>query len=149
MTDCPRCDELREQIRRLESVLRSAARTPARWRLTLIQERLFCALVRAGTLSKEQCWNAMYFDRRDSDLQPELKIVDVVICKLRQKLTPFGVEIETLWGRGYGLDQATREWFRGHGGGDAVRGARDRDQTEQRKHRIGVVHAPKTAQGIG
>lgn len=31
----------------------------------------------------------------------EIKIVDVMVCKLRKKLAPFGVDIETVWGFGY------------------------------------------------
>ncbi|GAA2871795.1 DNA-binding response OmpR family regulator [Aminobacter niigataensis] len=34
---------------------------------------------------------------------PEIKIIDVWICKLRKKLLPLGVKIETVWGRGYRL----------------------------------------------
>jgi two-component system cell cycle response regulator CtrA len=38
--------------------------------------------------------------------EPELKIIDVFICKLRKKLVPAcgGTDyIETMWGRGYML----------------------------------------------
>jgi two-component system cell cycle response regulator CtrA len=37
--------------------------------------------------------------------EPELKIIDVFICKLRKKLHDVGVGhlIETMWGRGYVL----------------------------------------------
>lgn len=33
--------------------------------------------------------------------EPMVKIVDVFICKLRRKLTGSGIEIGTLWGQGY------------------------------------------------
>ncbi len=35
--------------------------------------------------------------------EPEIKIVDVFVCKLRKKLTSAGFEtpIETVWGQGY------------------------------------------------
>ncbi|MER9912667.1 winged helix-turn-helix domain-containing protein [Mesorhizobium sp. M0050] len=35
--------------------------------------------------------------------EPELKIIDVFVCKLRKKLKPLGVEIQTVWGQGYRL----------------------------------------------
>jgi two-component system cell cycle response regulator CtrA len=43
--------------------------------------------------------------------EPEMKIIDVFICKLRKKLQVFGAGhlISTVWGRGYMLrDEASR-----------------------------------------
>jgi two-component system cell cycle response regulator CtrA len=37
------------------------------------------------------------------------KIVDVYICKIRKKLSPMGIEIETSWGKGYLLRDDTKE----------------------------------------
>lgn len=37
------------------------------------------------------------------DREPEIKIIDVWICKLRKKLKPLGVRIDTSWGHGYAL----------------------------------------------
>jgi hypothetical protein len=37
------------------------------------------------------------------------KMVDVVICKLRKKLKPLGINIKTLWGRGYYLNEESRK----------------------------------------
>lgn len=54
------------------------------------------------TITKEQFLNYMY-DGRD---EPELKIIDVFICKLRKKLsiaTGGKNYIETVWGKGYVL----------------------------------------------
>jgi two-component system, cell cycle response regulator CtrA len=56
-------------------------------------------MLRAGkTLSKDELLNHLYGGADD----PELKIIDVMICKLRKKLTAAGVPdfIETVWGRG-------------------------------------------------
>ncbi len=35
--------------------------------------------------------------------EPEVKIIDVLVCKLRKKLAPAGADnvIGTVWGRGY------------------------------------------------
>ncbi|MCW5771836.1 MAG: response regulator transcription factor, partial [Rhodospirillaceae bacterium] len=47
--------------------------------------------------------------------EPELKIIDVFICKLRKKLTQAcGGEnyIHTVWGRGYVLREPTEEDLR-------------------------------------
>jgi two-component system cell cycle response regulator CtrA len=57
--------------------------------------------LRAGsTLTKEMFLNGMYGGMDE----PELKIIDVFICKLRKKLADASggkSYIETIWGRGY------------------------------------------------
>jgi len=37
--------------------------------------------------------------------EPEMKIIDVFVCKLRKKLSQFGEKniISTVWGRGYSI----------------------------------------------
>ena len=63
------------------------------------------ALRKGTTLTKEQFLNHLYGGMDE----PELKIIDVFICKLRKKLaTATGGEsyIETVWGRGYVLREA-------------------------------------------
>jgi two-component system cell cycle response regulator CtrA len=57
------------------------------------------ALRLGAVQSKEQVLNYLYGGRDE----PELKIVDVFICKLRKKLARAGAPdlIETVWGRGY------------------------------------------------
>lgn len=37
------------------------------------------------------------------DDEPEIKIVDVFVCKIRKKFTGLNVAIETVWGTGYRL----------------------------------------------
>lgn len=48
-----------------------------------------------------------------SDDGPDVKIVDVIICKLRRKLVDHGINIETIWGRGYRLDRDSRQLLTG------------------------------------
>ena len=53
-------------------------------------------------LTKEMCLNHLYNGLRE----PEVKIIDVFICKLRKKLAEAagaGSQIETVWGGGYML----------------------------------------------
>jgi len=60
------------------------------------------ALRKGTTLTKEQFLNHLYGGMDE----PELKIIDVFICKLRKKLTTATAGenyIETVWGRGYVL----------------------------------------------
>lgn len=62
------------------------------------------SLRKGTTLTKEMFLNHLYGGMDE----PELKIIDVFICKLRKKLAvavgkPDGHYIETVWGRGYVL----------------------------------------------
>ena len=52
-------------------------------------------------LTKEMCLNHLYNGLKE----PEVKIIDVFICKLRKKLAMAGADnlIGTVWGRGYVL----------------------------------------------
>jgi two-component system cell cycle response regulator CtrA len=61
------------------------------------------SLRKGTTLSKEMFLNHLY---GSVDTEPELKIIDVFICKLRKKLSVAcngERHIETVWGRGYVL----------------------------------------------
>jgi two-component system cell cycle response regulator CtrA len=59
------------------------------------------SLRKGTTLTKEMFLNHLYGGRDE----PEMKIIDVFICKLRKKLAKYATEsyIETVWGRGYML----------------------------------------------
>ena len=64
------------------------------------------SLRKGTTLSKETFLNHLYGDMDE----PDAKIIDVFICKLRKKLASAsgGNEfIETLWSRGYSLSEST------------------------------------------
>ena len=51
--------------------------------------------------SKESLMMAIYRDHQQDEA--EIKIVDVWVCKMRRKLTPFGIAVQTQWGQGYFL----------------------------------------------
>jgi two-component system cell cycle response regulator CtrA len=58
------------------------------------------SLRKNSVLTKEMCLNHLYNGLRE----PEVKIIDVFICKLRKKLAqaaPGASQIETVWGGGY------------------------------------------------
>ena len=67
------------------------------------------ALRIGSTLTKEMFLNQLYGGLDD---EPEAKIIDVFICKLRKKLANAsgGQDyIETIWGRGYTLREPTKQ----------------------------------------
>ena len=66
------------------------------------------ALRKGSTITKEMFLNHLYGGMDE----PEMKIIDVFICKLRKKLTNSsgGAQyIETVWGRGYTIREPSRQ----------------------------------------
>jgi DNA-binding response OmpR family regulator len=76
-------------------------------RFTKRQARIVCALKKAGGryVSRGALMDALYFDRVDDP--PEDKILDIWICKIRQRL--LNHRIETLRGVGWRLLPLTSE----------------------------------------
>ena len=91
--------------------------TPRRWKSTAQRVHLtgkeyqmleLLSLRKGTTLTKEMFLNHLYGGMDE----PELKIIDVFICKLRKKLaaaTNGDNYIETVWGRGYVLRDPAEE----------------------------------------
>lgn len=94
-------DSLRAHITVLEHALGLTFSAPIEYRLTASEQRMLGALMRRALLTKEAALAALYTDSHRDPAEP--KIVDVFICKMRKKLTPFGIEIATAWGQGYRL----------------------------------------------
>lgn len=70
-------------------------------KLTKSEARLVAALVKSGRATKDRLYWSLYGEDIDGGRDP--KIIDVLICKVRNKLTPLGITIETYWGAGYGM----------------------------------------------
>lgn len=103
-----RIEVLEERIRQLEDALAPhSVVARVEWCLTPSEARVFSHLTTRDLASKQSIMLAMYSDR--IDVEPEIKIVDVFVCKMRKKLKPFGIEILTMWGAGYALKD--REQF--------------------------------------
>ena len=66
------------------------------------------AIRKGSTLNKEFFLSHLY----NGVAEPEMKIVDVFVCKLRKKLMQAGLDeayIDTVWGRGYVLREPSQE----------------------------------------
>lgn len=98
-------ETLRERVTQLEADLGMAAEIPPLFMLTAHEARLFGMLLQRETCTKEQLMSALYSLRANDDDEPEIKIIDVYVCKARKKLASFGIEITTIWGRGYMLTE--------------------------------------------
>ena len=76
-------------------------------KLTYSERMLLGLLMRRHRATKDQMMTMLYADRPDEE--PDSKILDVMICKMRKKLSPYGVEIRTIHGAGYELTPTSRE----------------------------------------
>lgn len=100
-------DVLRARVSILEQELGLRNAIPLVFGLTGTESKVLSMLMQRGFASKEQLLIAATNDITGNKA-PEIKIVDVYICKMRKKLEPFGIVIETVWGRGYNLDANNR-----------------------------------------
>lgn len=103
---------LRDQVEHLKFMLAEITTPAPEWlalayrlgvALTQQEARVLGALMRhtRQPVTREALLGAIVWDRGDAD-EPDIKIVDVYICKVRAKLRGKGVgAIETVWGVGY------------------------------------------------
>ena len=107
--------EAREaEIAELKDALRrEGLRTfPGAWRLTPAEGIVFSLLLTRETCTKAEMLRAYTSAKRERDptyIAPEPKIVDVFVCKLRKKIAPLGLTIETIWGQGYRIPRLEAE----------------------------------------
>ncbi len=108
----------RNRIEELESLLGVHVELPPEMRMTPSQTEIFGMLMkREGVCTKEAIYTACYGGRPECD-QPEMKIIDVQICKIRRivkqrcddlEIEP--IEIGTKWGAGYYIDEKNKARF--------------------------------------
>ncbi|MDE1901502.1 MAG: winged helix-turn-helix domain-containing protein [Alphaproteobacteria bacterium] len=102
-------DEAQERIRELEKEKFGIGwMSPGCLKLTPYEERIISALMVRDAASKDNLMAAVYADRFEKE-EPSIKIIDVFVCKLRQKLSRFDISIETIWGRGYKLTPEAKQ----------------------------------------
>ena len=105
-------DMLRAKVDQLEELLGLHFPSPFSFTLTGQEMRVFGVLMKREVATKEMIMQGLYSHRPQDD-EVEIRIVDVFICKIRKKLAPHGVAIETVWGHGYRLTQDTKAKVRG------------------------------------
>src|SRR6185369_172372 len=74
------------------------------FRVTQLQACFIAVLIVRDEVSKETFHHVIEQQRGNPDDETDLKMVDVIMCNLRKKLRPFGIEIETIWSKGYCLN---------------------------------------------
>lgn len=104
-------DELREKVRQLEELLAAGVlRIPREFGLTGTEETILGVLLSHEMGTVDQFLHALYYGRGDDS--PGGNIVNVYICRLRKKLGEYGIEIKTVWGRGYSLTKDSKAIIR-------------------------------------
>lgn len=93
-------EALRDKLARLEETLGIRIETPLVLRLTGQEAKVFGILFKRELVTKVQALDVLYGHLPEQD-EAEIKIVDVFVCKMRKKLKPFEIDIETVWGQGY------------------------------------------------
>lgn len=97
-----------EEVRQLQDAFAPVPAFPAAWKLTRAETAILGALhaAKSGVLSKA----ALHIATAGLEVESDEKIVDIFVCKLRQKLkrAQTGVVVETRWGFGYALGPDSR-----------------------------------------
>ena len=100
-------DTLRERIRQLEHEMGHDPAFPSVLGLSPGETKILGMLMSSpGVCSKERLFTVIYGAQDDA---PSIKIIDVYICKIREKLRELAVEIITTWGQGFHLTQVSKE----------------------------------------
>jgi hypothetical protein len=73
--------------------------------LTVAESRAFLELMQHKHVSRQGLHDAI-------GGKGKINNVDVIVCRLRQKLRPHGIAIATVWGQGFQLAEGAREKIR-------------------------------------
>ena len=103
--------QLRDQIAQLEEALGLNLQLPNEFGLTPLEMKIAGLLTRREIANRTMIFAALYGSRPECD-QPDIKVIDVHICKLRRKLAAKDVTIKTRFGVGYYVDARARATLR-------------------------------------
>lgn len=111
-----RIDELEETIRQLRDELVPQELWlwfPREWKLTPTESKVLAfVMARSPEMARRESLLTNCFSNGSSDDPPDIKIVDVVICKLRQKMAPLAIDIQTVRGNGYEISKRDADILR-------------------------------------
>lgn len=98
-------DDLRARVKMLEDISGTNFEAPPQFLLTKNEAVIFGLLLKNKLVLRSSMMGALYPLEQD---EAEIKIVDVFVCKMRRKLAPHGITIETQWGQGYFMGAASK-----------------------------------------
>lgn len=136
-------DELRERVRQMEEALGYRAEMPLELGLTASEAKVLGYLYTVEMARKDGIMAALYADRPNE--VPELKIADVYVCKIRNKVKGFGIQILTRWGSGWYLTKESKIIIKGMlPGGEKT----DEEASADQAGRNGSGHHEPGAEGV-
>ncbi len=96
-----RVAQLEAEVGRLSSSPQFSVMTPiSKFGLTASEGKILARIAATGYASKGDLYACICHGKA---IEPEPKVVDVYVCKIRNKLARFDIVIETVHGRGYKL----------------------------------------------
>ena len=95
-------ETLRERIIQLQQAYSAPEGLTRIANFAPIEEKALALLIAREMVTRESMYCHLY-SNYDADEMPDDKILDVFICKIRQKISPLGCEIVTFRGRGWKL----------------------------------------------
>ena len=106
MTDWQaRAEELGARVAELEAQIGLALQPPTVFDLTRKETAILGVLLANRHPRRETFMCALYGDRPNP---PHDKIIDVFVCKLRRKLAPLGIKIDTRFGEGFEIPEESK-----------------------------------------
>lgn len=106
-------ETLMDRIDMLEGELGITADLPPILGFTRNMGRLLNMLLKREVVTREGAVLAIYSGMPNTwDKEPDPKIIDVFICKLRTRLKKYGIKVSCKWGLGYFMDGENKRKLR-------------------------------------
>lgn len=109
-----RCELLEEENRQLRSIIadltgqNEAADARSVFGFTRAEASVFMVLARCGRASYRQLEDAVYSDRKLTEILGSEEAIRTHVKRMRRKIRPFGVEVRTVYQFGYSMDDDMR-----------------------------------------
>lgn len=111
--DMPSHDTLLNRIEELETELGLKIEIPPEFCIPRNMGRLLAMLLKREVVTREGAVLAIYSGMPNTwDKDPDPKIIDVFICKLRVRLRKYGIKVSCKWGLGYFMDGENKRKLR-------------------------------------
>ena len=106
---------LRDRVEELEMLLGKdtslASKLCAAYQIEPEMADVLALIFNRNFVSHQSMFTVLFGARPDCD-QPDPRVMDVQICKLRRKLRPYGITIKTQWGQGWSMPVASKDRLR-------------------------------------
>jgi two-component system, cell cycle response regulator CtrA len=104
---------LMNRIEQLEIELGVRTEVPPMIGIPRNMERLLAMLLKREVVTRDGALLAIYSGMPNTwDKEPDPKIIDVFICKLRTRLKKYGIKVSCKWGLGYFMDGDNKKKLR-------------------------------------